>query len=70
MTTTTITQTQPDLLTAKAVCARISFCLAYLYRMVNEGRFPKPVKIGKRAVRWRAADVDAWLAAQHEGGAS
>ena len=28
----------------------------------SAGRLPSPVKVG-RIVRWRAADVDAWLAA-------
>jgi len=32
-----------------------------LYAMMAEGSFPKPVKLGKRAVGWRGADVLAWL---------
>ena len=26
------------------------------------GRFPKPVRIGKRGVRWRVAELDEWAA--------
>ena len=33
-----------------------------LYRMLKEGRFPSPVKIGVRAVAWRAGEVADWLA--------
>ena len=29
--------------------------------MIAEGSFPKPVKLGKRAVGWREADLRAWL---------
>ncbi len=32
-----------------------------LYAMMAEGTFPKPVKLGKRAVGWREADIAAWL---------
>lgn len=32
-----------------------------LYAMMAEGAFPKPVKLGKRAVGWREADIAAWL---------
>ena len=29
----------------------------------GHGRFPKPLRIGPRVVRWRLADVEAYLAA-------
>jgi prophage regulatory protein len=32
-----------------------------LYAMMAEDAFPKPVKLGKRAVGWRASDISAWL---------
>ncbi|MCR9140126.1 MAG: AlpA family transcriptional regulator [Alphaproteobacteria bacterium] len=32
-----------------------------LYSMMAEGTFPKPVKLGKRAVGWREADIATWL---------
>lgn len=32
-----------------------------LYAMIAEGTFPKPVRLGKRAVGWRASDIAAWL---------
>lgn len=32
-----------------------------IYAMIAEGTFPKPVKLGKRAVGWRQSDVMAWL---------
>jgi prophage regulatory protein len=37
-----------------------------LYTMMAEGIFPKPVKLGKRAVGWRASDVAAWLESREE----
>lgn len=32
-----------------------------LYAMMAEGDFPKPVRLGKRAVGWREADIASWL---------
>lgn len=35
-----------------------------LYAMIAEGRFPAPVKLGTRAVGWREADLNEWLASR------
>ena len=32
-----------------------------IYRLMQEGRFPRPVRIGPAAVRWRASDITAWV---------
>lgn len=32
-----------------------------LYAMMAEGRFPKPMKLGERAVGWPEAEIAAWL---------
>jgi prophage regulatory protein len=32
-----------------------------IYQMMAEGRFPRPRKIGKRAVGWLESDIDQWL---------
>ncbi len=32
-----------------------------LYAMMADGSFPKPVKLGKRAVGWREVDIAVWL---------
>lgn len=31
-----------------------------LWRLVADGRFPRPVKLGPRITAWRSADVAAW----------
>jgi prophage regulatory protein len=33
-----------------------------IYRYVAEGRFPAPIKVGERSVRWKLADILAWRA--------
>jgi prophage regulatory protein len=32
------------------------------YRYVSEGKFPAPVRVGERSVRWKLVDVLAWRA--------
>ena len=34
----------------------------------GQGDFPRPLRIGPRVVRWRPADVEAYLAALAAGG--
>ena len=36
---------------------------ATLYAMLKSGEFPKPLRLGRRAVGWRASDIEDWLAA-------
>ena len=32
-----------------------------IYRLMHDGEFPRPVKVGPAAVRWRASDITVWL---------
>lgn len=32
-----------------------------IYAMISEGAFPRPVRLGKRAVGWHASVVEDWL---------
>ena len=32
-----------------------------IYRRMQKGEFPRPVKIGSAAVRWKESDIFAWL---------
>ncbi|MYC29322.1 MAG: AlpA family transcriptional regulator [Chloroflexi bacterium] len=49
------------LLTLKDVMAITQLSKPSLYRQIQEGSFPKPLKIGRRSSRWRASDIDHWL---------
>ncbi len=31
-----------------------------IYRMIKSGLFPKPVKVGERAVRWKGSTLAVW----------
>lgn len=32
-----------------------------IYRLMQEAEFPRPVRIGPAAVRWKASDITAWI---------
>ncbi len=51
-----------------SVLARTGLSKTTIYRLIGEGDFPHPVKLGPRASAWRAADVEGW--AQSRSGAA
>ena len=34
---------------------------ASIYRKMRSGTFPEPIKISDRAVRWKLAEIEAWI---------
>jgi len=44
-----------------AVLARTGLSRSTIYLRISEGRFPKPVSLGGRAVGWIEAEVNDWL---------
>jgi predicted DNA-binding transcriptional regulator AlpA len=54
----------PDrLITASEIMTRIGCSRRSLWRWVETRGFPRPrIAIGLRYRRWRAGDIDAWLA--------
>jgi prophage regulatory protein len=32
-----------------------------IYSMISEGAFPRPIRLGKRAVGWPASEIEEWL---------
>ena len=45
-----------------------------IYRRMADGEFPRPVRVGALAVRWKESDITAWIqsrpAATSERGSS
>jgi prophage regulatory protein len=44
------------------VSAMVGLCRSAIYKYVSEGRFPTPVKVGIRGVRWKLTEVLSWQA--------
>jgi len=49
-----------------AVLVRTGLSRSTIYLRISEGRFPKPVSLGSRAVGWIEAEVNDWLNRQIE----
>ena len=47
-----------------AVESRTGLARSTIYLLMQNGHFPKPVRIGSRAVAWPEAEVEAWLNAR------
>ena len=40
---------------------RLGLSRSTIYKMVEDGTFPAPIKIGARRIAWKVASVDDWL---------
>lgn len=52
----------PDrILRRPEVQSRTGLSRSTIYAMIAEGSFPRPVRLGKRAVGWSDAAISEWL---------
>jgi excisionase family DNA binding protein len=51
-----------DLLTARDVADRLSISVRTVWRMTARGVLPQPVRYNRKLVRWKAADIDRYVA--------
>ena len=49
------------ILKAKQVAEEINVSVPQVYKLVNLGRFPKPIKLGERGSGWLTSEIEAWL---------
>jgi prophage regulatory protein len=49
------------LIKAKEVAEMLSVCVSQVYKLVQQGSIPKPIKLGKRGSAWLISDIDAWI---------
>ena len=54
-------ETEDRLITRREVERLVGLARPTIYRMLKSGRFPRPVRIGSTAVRWRLSEVVAWV---------
>ena len=50
------------LLTCKEITAETGLSRSTIYRLVRNGSFPEPIRIGPRGKRWLESEIRAWLA--------
>lgn len=56
-------------LRVKQICELLNIPKPTLYRMMQNGEFPKPFKIGRRATGWTEVTIAAWIATKQAKGA-
>lgn len=61
---TVITDPACSLLKAKQIATFIGCSSKHVLRLAESGQFPKPVKVGKKMLRWPREAVERWLAEQ------
>ncbi len=54
----------PQLLRFPQVQARYPASKAWIYAQIKLGHFPKPIKVGPRAVAWIESEIDALIASK------
>lgn len=58
---------QSELMLAPEVDARVPYSRAHLYRLEDQGEFPKRKRIGANRIAWVRDEVERWLADRVEG---
>jgi prophage regulatory protein len=43
------------------VCSELGVSRASVYRLLQSGSFPKPLKLGKRAIGWERDHIQQWI---------
>jgi len=56
--------TDNNLLTINQVCEKVNRSRVTLWKWVQAGQFPKPLKIGNRTLGWKETDFNNWLIEQ------
>jgi prophage regulatory protein len=56
-----ISEPQDCIIRLKAVLKRTGLSRSTMYRKVDEGTFPRQVRISQRCVGWRESAVEEWL---------
>ena len=50
-----------------SVIERTGVSKTHLYRLIQRGKFPRPVKLSERVCVWDADVVDLWLSTKFQG---
>jgi prophage regulatory protein len=50
------------ILRLRDVILRTGLSRSTIYKYMSVGEFPKPLRLGSKAVGWRDSDIDEWIA--------
>lgn len=54
------------ILRINSVASRVSFHPVHLRRLIKDGKFPAPIRLGENRVAWIESEIDAWLESKRE----
>lgn len=57
----TIENTSPYVISRPEVERLTSLHKSSIYRLMKEGKFPKPLRLSTMRVAWRLKDIEAWI---------
>ena len=57
-------QNSLQLLRIRDVMERTRISRSYIYRLIQQDEFPKPLKISVRGRRWRLDEIQEWIEAR------
>ena len=60
-------EVKSDFMMSDEVDARVPYSRAHLYRLEDQGEFPKRKRIGANRIAWVRAEIEQWLAKRMEG---
>jgi prophage regulatory protein len=52
---------QVKILRRKDVESMVGLSRSTIYKLMNQGLFPKAIRLGPRAVGWRISDIENWI---------
>jgi prophage regulatory protein len=58
--------TERRILRRPAVERKTGMSRAHIYTLMREGKFPKALRIGTRAVGWDSVELDQWIAERRQ----
>ena len=59
---------EPRILRLRQALSVTGLSKATIYRLLNVGAFPRPIRLSERAVGWRTEEIDEWLASRERAG--
>lgn len=63
---TEFTSGRSRLIRLPEVMDRIPLSRTSIYNRINDGTFPKPIKLGSKSVAWLESSIDEWIASHVE----
>lgn len=50
-----------ELMTTEQICAMLQIEKRTLRKWMQAGKFPEPIRLNKRVLRWEKSEIESWL---------